>query len=359
MPLTMRERMLAALRGEPSDRVPFAQYSGLAAPDEELWRELGRGNVGVIRWAGAHRVEHPNCTFEQTEIERDGKPGFRRTLRTPEGELHEERLYEPTYHTAAAATHFVKEPDDYRILLSFVRDSRVTPDGGSIRQATAAVGDDGLVMTPVARTPYQQLWIQWVSLEDLCLHLVDEPELMAEVTAALADQEREIFRAVLAASEDAPIAYVDFPDNITAPTIGETNFRTYNLPLYRELSGMLVERGIPVFCHMDGDLRALREAIGESGLGGLDSFSPAPDNDMTVADAVGAWPGMRLFLNFPSSVHLAAPDAVYERARRILDEGARTGRMCIQISENVPPGVWRRSFPQILRAIEDFGPPLG
>lgn len=90
---------------------------------------------------------------------------------------------------------------------------------------------------------------------------------------------------------------------------------------------------------------------------GLDSFSPPPDNDTRAAEAAAMWPEKRLMLNFPSSVHLAEPDAIYSQARQILEEAGHTGRLWIQISENVPPGVWRRSFPQIVRAIQDFGKP--
>ncbi len=42
---------------------------------------------------------------------------------------------------------------------------------------------------------------------------------------------------------------------------------------------MLSDRNVPVFVHMDGDLKPLWNAIGESRVGGLDSFSPTPDND--------------------------------------------------------------------------------
>jgi len=35
-PMTNRERILAIIHGDPLDRVPFVQYSGLAAPDEAV-----------------------------------------------------------------------------------------------------------------------------------------------------------------------------------------------------------------------------------------------------------------------------------------------------------------------------------
>jgi hypothetical protein len=56
-------------------------------------------------------------------------------------------------------------------------------------------------------------------------------------------------------------------------------------------------------------------------------------------------------------VHLAPAEVVYERASAILQEAGHTGRMWIQISENVPPEAWRTSVPAIVNAVRDFGQP--
>ncbi len=166
----------------------------------------------------------------------------------------------------------------------------------------------------------------------------------------MADIQRRIFALV----RRAPIHYVVIPDNITAPVIGERYFRKYCLPLYQELAGIAQEKGIPMYGHLDGDLKPLWKAIEESGLRGIDSLSPPPDNDTSIAQARVLWPEMRLCPNFPSSVHLAAPEVIYETALRLCQEAGGSGRLQIQISENVPPGIWRTSFPQIVRAIHDF-----
>lgn len=89
-------------------------------------------------------------------------------------------------------------------------------------------------------------------------------------------------------------------------------------------------------------------------MGGIDSLSPPPDNDLSVAEAVRQWPDMRLGVNFPSSVHLHAEQDIYETTLRLLREGAASRRLQIQISENLPPDRWKTSFPQIARAIADF-----
>ncbi len=165
------------------------------------------------------------------------------------------------------------------------------------------------------------------------------------------------FRKLFEIIRKAPIPYALFPDNITAPVIGEKYFRKYCVPLYDELADMLATRNIPVLVHMDGDLKPLWKAIGESKVGGLESFSPPPSNDTTAKEALSMWPHMRLLLNFPSPAHLGAPQEIYETASRILEEAGHSGQLQIQISENVPPDVWRKSFPVIVKAIEDFGRP--
>ncbi len=351
--MTNRQRLLAVLRGGELDRVPFVQYEDVAAPNAEIWSVFGRNAMGRLRWTEAHFFATPRCSFASESFTREGLRGQRTVLTTPRGRLNEETLYEPTYGAGSIKKHFVAERGDWQIFLSYLRDVVVVPDVEKVLAADRELGDDGLPHVSVLRTPYQHLWILWVALEDLVHALADWPELTGEVIAELVRIERDVFRAIAA----APIPYVVFPDNITAPPIGETFFRRYCVPLYDELGAMLADRGIPVFVHMDGDLKPLWKAIGESRVEGLDSLSPPPDNDTSAGDAVRMWPRMKVFLNYPSSVHLMDAQSIYRTTCGILEEAGHSGRLSIQISENVPPGVWRNSFPPIIHAIEEFGRP--
>jgi hypothetical protein len=349
--MTMRERMLAVVRGRMPDRVPFVQYTGIAAPNEEIWSVIGRENMGLLRWSSVHKAETPNCRCDSEPIEVNGVRGVRNTLHTPRGSLWEERLFDPVLGSSASRRHYVQERDDYLIVKAYFEDMVISEDLDHFLRDERELGDDGIPHTSMMRSPYQQLWIQWVSLEELCIHMMDYPDLLDDVMSVIGRRLREIFEIV----RKAPIPYIVFPDNITAPTIGERYFRRYTMPYYQELAEMLSDRDMPIYVHMDGDLKPLWTAIGESGVRGLDSMSPPPDNDTSAGDAVTQWPEMRVGLNFPSSIHLASPEVIRETADRILAEAGHTGRIQIQISENVPPGVWRKSYPIIAEAIREFG----
>ena len=86
------------------------------------------------------------------------------------------------------------------------------------------------------------------------------------------------------------------------------------------------------------------------------AVSPGPAAAVT-ADALARWPDKFVWANFPSSVHLEEPEVIFRTARELLEDAGHSGRFWIQISENTPAGVWRKSFPEIMRAIRDFGAP--
>ena len=350
--MTNRERILAVVHGLELDRVPFVMYDGMV-PKEDAWALLGRENLGLMRWSSVHRVEHPNCSSKDTPFERAGTQGVRTILHTPAGDLTQVRVRNPGHEVWRTTERFVKEPADYAPLMAYFRDAVVVEDVAHFRRDQELCGDAGVPLVALARTPFQQLWIEWVDIQNLCYHMADRPDLVIECMELIGG----VIRRICEVARKAPLDFVDFPDNITAPVIGEANFRRWSVPLYNEMAGMLADRDVPVFVHMDGDLRPLWPAIGESGVRGFDSLSPPPDNDTGPGRAHEMWPEMRLFVNFPSSVHLAAPERVYARACELLDEAGHSGRLQIQISEDVPPGTWRRNFPQIVRAIEEFGPP--
>jgi len=355
--MTMRQRILAVVQGREHDRVPFVMYDGIL-PKDEVQRALGRdraggSRVGFMRWCRIHRLVAPHCRIESEDYVVGETPWQRNTLHTPRGSIYEERAYEPVYGSSNVRKHYVEEPADYDVFWAYLEDITVVEDMARFYEDAADLGEDGYPLAAVERTPYQQLWVQWTGLDNLGYHLADCPDRVARTVDLLHAQARETFEIAYR----SPAAFIDFPDNITAPTIGPRRFREYCLPLYAELADMLDERGAVVYVHMDGDLKPLWEAIADSRVGGLDSFAPAPDNDTSVAEAVALWPDKRLWVNFPSSVHLQPVDRVRAQADEILAAAGHTGRLQIQISENVPPGVWRTSLPSIVEAIEGFGAP--
>jgi hypothetical protein len=348
--MTNRERLLAVIQGREIDRIPLIMYDELLPIDEV--RACFGDRIGLLRWSGVHRVETPHCRFVTQEYYVGETRWERTTLYTPAGSVYQERVFEPVYNSGSFRKHYIEEPQDYEVLWAYLDDSVILEDYERYYRDQAQLGEAGLPLTAVERSPYQQLWVEWLGLDRLSFHLSDCPERVQETVDKLNERARKIFEITYRSS--APM--IDFPDNITAPVIGLKRFLQYCVPLYNELADILAERGALVFVHMDGNLKPLWRAIAESKVGGIDSLSPTPDNDTSIAEAIAMWPEKRLFVNFPSSVHLRSYEEVRAEAEGILEAGGHTGRLEIQFSENVPYNVWRTSFRAIVDAADAFRP---
>lgn len=154
----------------------------------------------------------------------------------------------------------------------------------SRRRKSCSTLDGGAV--EYEHTPWQQLWVEWIGLQAFSMHLADYTDHVARTIELLIRRERQQFEIAYR----SPAPFINIPDNITVPAIGPKRFREYCVPLYNELGGMLEERGARLFIHMDGLLKPLWKDIAASKVGGLDSFTPVPDCDTSVAEALAQWP---------------------------------------------------------------------
>ena len=85
---------------------------------------------------------------------------------------------------------------------------------------------------------------------------------------------------------------------------------------------------------------AIRDAIAATDLDYIEAFTPAPDTDMTLAEARKAWPDKVLWLNYPSSLHLKSDARVEQVERMLADHGLRYRRQYDrdQFDEDMPLG---------------------
>jgi len=353
--MNKKERMLAILNGDKPDKIPFVMYDDgpHGEPVQAAYDLVGRENVGLLTFSDITRYHYKECKLSSEKFVKKGIEGIRNFIHTPKGTLSEDVLIEPVYRSQHRDKNFVVTRADLDILLWLLRNTEVHENYDRYNEDLQRLGDDGIPMATVSRTAFQRLWIKFISIVDLSYHMADYPDIMEECIDQLNKNHIKQFEIIGKAIGELPIHYVNIPDNITAPMIGEERYRKYCMPMYEKLHDIIAGRA-KLLVHMDGDLKPLWKAIGESRIDGIDSFSPPPANDTSVAQAISMWPDKLIFLNFPSSVHLAAPSVIYDKTIQLLNEGADSGRMWIQISENVPPDMWKKSYVQIVNAINDW-----
>jgi hypothetical protein len=344
---TPRARVEAALRGGRADKVPFTIYEN-KLPQCAAERALrNRGLCIVKRDVPAFRTVRPNVRTTEAVEFRDGRRFVRTRHETPHGAL--ESLREEAGFTSWWHEKLFKSPDDYKALLFFIRDARHAPNHDAFARAAAAFGDDAAFRAAFGGEPLQELISgTLMDMQDFCLEWMDRRDEVLRLYEANVEQRRAVYPLVA----ESPALFANYGGNVVSDVIGVRGFEEYYLPHYAEAAEAMHRRGKLVGCHFDANCRLLAPLIARSALDYVEAFTPAPDTDMTLAQARAAWPNKVLWINFPSSLHLRPDPEVEETAFRLAEEAARPEGFLMGVTEDVPPDRWQASCRAIMDGLD-------
>jgi len=344
--MTVRERVAAALRWEAVDQVPFTIYPGMvpAGEEERRLRELGLGLS--VRMALVDAVR-PNCQSEYREWTEGGARYGRTTVRTPVGEVYETHRVGAAYGSNWAVDHYIKTPEDYRTVEYMIRDTVYRPAYEWFLKAAEDVGEDGYVSGNMGYSPLMEMRVNLLGMERFAYDMQDRPDLFWSLHEAIKEKQREAYPLLA----ESPAELVIYCGNCSPEVLGD-RFAKHCVPCYNELGEQLHARGKLLGCHLDANNAFWKEVVAESAIDVVEAFTPAPDTDMSVGAARAAWPEKVLWLNFPSSVHLASGERVGEVTRGLVEEAEGRG-VIVGITENVPESAWRRSLRAIAEALAE------
>ena len=342
-PQSVRGRLERALAGEPVEWPVYAVYDWFVKNRPIDWPSLFAQGLGQIAHAELVRVERPHLEIAETRENIDGRE--HRIVRwiTDRGELQESFVGE------WQREYLVKTADDYRILRRAFEDTRYTATAEWFRQSEIELRDNGITLgalgwAPLRRTPLLQVQIDFAGPERLALDLADEiPELMD-----LLELLNELTLNKLREAVKTPARYIKLWENLAIETIGIRHYRRHIVPTYRRIFEILSAAGKRLLVHYDGKLRIIADDIAELDFD-IDSLTPPPEGDMSVAEARARWPDKFLWLHPPLGWFHEPGSVLAERIHQMA-VAAGPRRYCQMISEDVPPG-WEEQVPVVLEAL--------
>ena len=347
--MNIRERILSALNWEEPDRIPLTIYDWMI-PRGETERMLRRAGVGLILRLPAHQVEHREVDFLSKEYWEDGKKYVRKTIRTPVGEIHQTLEPEVAYDTSLwIKEHFIKEPDDYKVMEFVWKDMIIHDNFDVIKEAVRRIGGDGLVYVRLAKVPVQEMLYQMLGLEQFSLDYYDRRDLFDSLHNSMLKRYEELFD--LAA--DAPVEIILYGDNITSDVVGEERFRNYCMPVYKRTTEKLAGTGKKLAVHLDGRLASLKHTIGEADMDIVEALTPPPMGDVSVKEARELWPDKALWINFTSSMHIEPLDVIEAHTRHLIEEAGTKKGFAIGITEDAPVKALEKSLDVISKVLNE------
>jgi hypothetical protein len=327
---TPRSRFEAAIRGEMPDRVPAIVWDN-KLPGGTIDQELLDAGVCVTCKTAVYREELDGIAVE---IERwkgdDGLDRRRTNWTTPCGPLTKVDVVLP--HSDWHEKVPFEGPESYDALIALIDSRRFVPCYDRFVAQDARFGASSIGRPATEATPMRELIYDLLGVETFALEWFDHRDHVIAVYDALLRARRRVF-PILAAS---PALFFIVEGNVSFEIVGGPRFRKYYLPAIVEACDVLHAAGKLTGAHLDANNRALAPLVAGTTLDFIESHTPPPDCDLSVAEARRIWPGKGIVCNFPSSVHHCGPEAVRQLARRLLLEAAPGNGFAMGVVENIP-----------------------
>jgi hypothetical protein len=343
--MTPKQNVEAVLLGRKSETVPFTIYES-KLPQCTVERQLRNEGLCIVnRNYNVFKTISPNVQYESYTYTQDGQEHIKTIIKTPAGDLS--YTVKPAGFTAWTEERIFKGPQDYKKLYAMVKDQRYEPSYENFLRAEKELGDDVILRAGIGSSPLHHVMIGWMGVETFALEWADRRDEIEKLCDILAEKLREIYPIVA----KSPALIANFGGNETGNVMGRERFEKYVLPHHQEAAEVFHRHGKLIGCHLDGNNRVWADLVAISGLDYIEAFTPAPDSDMSMEDAYSWWPDKVMWINFPSSVHLAPLEKVEETAREII-RVSRGRRLIMGITEDMPPDRWQQNMLAISRAIK-------
>jgi hypothetical protein len=338
--MTRRERIMTASAGGRADYLPFFHYwrHSQIGWAERACRNQGMGMCWVRpcyvekmhgvevreRWgaSGGYRIVHREYTTPE------GAVSVTERLEPGVGQWHAQRSWNDV--SPWQTERLIKDPDDYRVVQYIVEHTEYVADPFPLEQALDWLGDEGVVLSGLPHSPMQMLMIDWVGSEGgrFFYHLADYPDLVEGLYDALCRSREPLYQ--IAAGAPAPVVLCG--DNVDGFLVSPRLFEKYFMPVYEVQARALHAGGKLMAVHMDGRVGSLKHLIADTPIDIVEALHPPPMGDLSLADALAAWPDKAIWVGFPGSVYSLGPEATRVYAREMLATVGTGERLVIQMS---------------------------
>ena len=333
-----REMVEAVLLGGSAGRVPFTVYECML-PQCAAERRLRNEWVCIVqRQVPVVTTTMPHVNVTTRIYTENGKTLTRTDFETPYGTVY--AIDEAAGFTAWHHKRLFGGPEDYKALLFMIEDEQYTTNYGAFEAARHADGGDSIFPAGVGSEPLQTLISYYMGAETFCMEWYDNRDEVLKLYDAIVRNRRRLYPLLA----DSPALAFNYGGNVAPEIMGLDRFEQYYVPHYNEAADVLHAKGKLLGCHFDANCREFASAIANSKLDYIEAFTPAPDTDMTLAEARAAWPDKTLWINFPSSVHLSSPTEIAETTESLLAQIDPAKRFIIGITEDVPEERWRENL---------------
>jgi hypothetical protein len=287
--MNSKERIIAALNNEPIDRVPWSPFLAYIwehfpieirdAGEAKFYQSVGSDPL----WRGAACPVKMHTPGIETISVQEGDVIINTSI-TPVGQLQTKAHYSPDGNTTFLVEHPIKTPQDMKVQIWIEQNAEVWFDDTDAKKHFNYTDNNGLsvgMLIPRGKTAYQQMIEHHIGTEEMAYAHADYPELIDELWHAMV--ENDLKAARLAADSDYEY-FLTWEDSSTQ-NYSPNGYRKYIASEITAWNEILAAKNKKYIQHACGHIRDLLPIMVEQGNFGVESISPQPTGNVSIAEA--------------------------------------------------------------------------
>jgi hypothetical protein len=281
--MSSRERLMAAYRSQPVDRVPIRVWG--ADPWMRVWHPSYQPildaalrfsdivtswgpplNIFYSDWKGVTVREADMPSRHEGFVERVT------TYETPRGPISQVEAVSTENKPGRVLKFLVENEDDARAFLS-VPYVQPRPDCSRFFELKADLGERGLMTVGIGEPVYHIYSL--LGSELLALWSVDKPNLLRELVLAMQQRMTNHVQYLLEQGLGPCYGYVG-PELCIPPLMSPAHFREFVVDVDKAFTSMIRQEGHLLWVHCHGDMGPVIEGFVEMGVNCLNPIEPPP-----------------------------------------------------------------------------------
>ena len=364
--MTPRERILAILRGKQPDQVPWfgdldywanslirrsLKPEGFISSDDYIkWhRDLGVGFY--LQGYFPYKQIFDKCEVREWNEDRR----HYKEIITPLGSVRECWEYLPTSFSEGPIEHFMKSEDDIPVMKFIYENCRFEPDYDFAHQRLKQVGDQGVVLCYLPKSPFMHLLALEAGVVTVTLYALTMPEEFQDLLNTM----KSAFDQAAQIAVDSPAEVLMIPENLSSEMVGPELFQLYMHDYQKEWTGKIKAKGKYSLIHIDGTLGGLIKLEAKVGFTVLEALTPYPVGDLKWEDLAGIIGDSKSILwgGIPGVYFTASvSDEEFDRhLKHLLSIMVKVPRYVLGVADQVPPDGLESRVRRVGELVNEFG----
>ena len=249
----------------------------------------------------------------------------------------------------------MKSEVDIPVMKYIYENTRFEADYDYARQRLKQVGDQGVVLCYLPKSPFMHL----LALEAGVVAVTMAALTMPDEFQDLLDTMKKAFDQAAQLAVDSPAEVLMIPENLSSEMVGPDFFQLYMQDYQVEWTRKIKEKGKYSFIHIDGTLGGLLKEEAQVGFTVLEALTPYPVGDLKWENLEAICGESRSILwgGIPGVYFTASvSDEEFDRhVKHLLSVMTSKPRYVLGVADQVPPDGLESRVKRVSELVSEFG----